>query len=418
MSEPPRETSPESVAMPDKFELIRQSYAEVLDATKHLDDKIGRFLTAIAFLTTGAIALLFNGPSLGETFAFTSDIPFPGSYPLLGLAAAGFFACILSSVAILLLCLSAPLRLPGKQLDWGPKLTGSRLFFSYIGSEIVNHWANRWDNESAEKIRRDLFHQYVLETHNLSERARTKYQHTHEASALFVWSLLFLGCAVGLTLVAQMNPPDVGGPVTAPGAVTLSVGLVAVVHAFVQLYARVVHDRRSTSLAFDSAKGGKDSEARLIQRSVESEKWLLVTVSAFIASLSLPGQGVVPRRIAFALALASVVVTFLLSRPRWVHSSNRSKLLRGVIYGLVPVVVAGVGLGLGGIYQICAILVAPSWLSCLSIAENYRRSSITLAKAKEQGARLKGSGTRVPGAEPPRSSSGTAVGRPPAADES
>ena len=39
-----------------RLKYARESYKEVLDATKHQDDKIGRFLTAIAFLFTGAIA--------------------------------------------------------------------------------------------------------------------------------------------------------------------------------------------------------------------------------------------------------------------------------------------------------------------------------------------------------------------------
>src|SRR5205823_5266815 len=37
--------------------LARETYTEVLDATKHQDDKVGRLLAAIAFLIGGAIAL-------------------------------------------------------------------------------------------------------------------------------------------------------------------------------------------------------------------------------------------------------------------------------------------------------------------------------------------------------------------------
>src|SRR6266542_1230619 len=40
----------------EKLELLRLSYTEVLDATKHQDDKIGRFLAAVAFLIGGAVA--------------------------------------------------------------------------------------------------------------------------------------------------------------------------------------------------------------------------------------------------------------------------------------------------------------------------------------------------------------------------
>src|ERR1700723_3669088 len=40
------------------FEYARLSYTEVLDATKHQDDKIGRLLTAVAFLTVAALAMV------------------------------------------------------------------------------------------------------------------------------------------------------------------------------------------------------------------------------------------------------------------------------------------------------------------------------------------------------------------------
>lgn len=36
------------------------TYREVLDATKHQDDKVGRFLTAISFLTAGTVAVVLQ----------------------------------------------------------------------------------------------------------------------------------------------------------------------------------------------------------------------------------------------------------------------------------------------------------------------------------------------------------------------
>src|SRR4051794_32127601 len=51
------------------IELAERAYKEVLDATKHQDDKVGRFLTAIAFLTTGSIALIATGVALRRSFS-------------------------------------------------------------------------------------------------------------------------------------------------------------------------------------------------------------------------------------------------------------------------------------------------------------------------------------------------------------
>ena len=53
-----------------KLEFAKEAYAEVLDATKHQDDKVGRYLAALAFLTTGAIALLLGEGILARDFGW------------------------------------------------------------------------------------------------------------------------------------------------------------------------------------------------------------------------------------------------------------------------------------------------------------------------------------------------------------
>jgi len=63
-----------------KIDLAQISYDEVLDATKHQDDKVGRFLTAIAFLTTGSIALIAAKNGLSRTYRLPWDSEV---YPLL-----------------------------------------------------------------------------------------------------------------------------------------------------------------------------------------------------------------------------------------------------------------------------------------------------------------------------------------------
>ncbi|WP_217996947.1 hypothetical protein, partial [Nocardioides jensenii] len=86
-----------------KLDLAERSYKEVLDATKHQDDKVGRFLTAIAFLTTGAIALITTNPSTAIAREFA--LPGGSSQPLLAWVTGVFLAFTLGSVTLLLLCL-------------------------------------------------------------------------------------------------------------------------------------------------------------------------------------------------------------------------------------------------------------------------------------------------------------------------
>ncbi|MDP8928253.1 MAG: hypothetical protein M3O70_06675 [Actinomycetota bacterium] len=46
---------------------LRETYQEVLAAMKHEDDKVGRFLTAIAFLVAGALIFVKPESSLPAT---------------------------------------------------------------------------------------------------------------------------------------------------------------------------------------------------------------------------------------------------------------------------------------------------------------------------------------------------------------
>lgn len=52
----------------DELQLAKDSYKEVLDATKHQDERIGRFLTAIAFLVSAGIALSTSKRIIGADF--------------------------------------------------------------------------------------------------------------------------------------------------------------------------------------------------------------------------------------------------------------------------------------------------------------------------------------------------------------
>lgn len=72
--------------------LRSRAYAEVLAATKHEDDKVGRFLTAIAFLAAGA--LLFVEP---RVLAARYDLG-SATVPLPSIALALFLVTMLLSL--------------------------------------------------------------------------------------------------------------------------------------------------------------------------------------------------------------------------------------------------------------------------------------------------------------------------------
>lgn len=90
----------------ERFDLAKLAYDEVLDATKHQDDKVGRFLTAIAFLTAAAIAFCTRSDVLGVRYDLDGSVPLPG------VLFAGFIVFVVVAVVFLLMALGQALRPP------------------------------------------------------------------------------------------------------------------------------------------------------------------------------------------------------------------------------------------------------------------------------------------------------------------
>jgi hypothetical protein len=97
-----------------RLALLRGSYTEVLDATKHQDDKIGRLFTGVSFLTAAAIATANLGkPSyLSQRYTeFSTPVELP---PLGILTLAVYLVLVIFCVMLLINSLATPLRTPGR----------------------------------------------------------------------------------------------------------------------------------------------------------------------------------------------------------------------------------------------------------------------------------------------------------------
>lgn len=119
-----------------KLHLAAFSYAEVLDATKHQDDKVGQLLTSVAFLTAATIALAALEPT--RLLAGKFLVP-PFSLPLGLITLTVFLLGIAFAVLLLLINLSTPLRLPGlggsrtnrskgRDIQWAGKVEASQIY--------------------------------------------------------------------------------------------------------------------------------------------------------------------------------------------------------------------------------------------------------------------------------------------------
>ena len=145
-----------------RLKLISASYAEVLDATKHQDDKIGQLLTGVAFLTAATLALAALEPISIVSRRFAAE---PFSLPLLLITLAVFLLGIAFGFMLLLISLSTPLRLPGlgrpradrpagKEITWINGIRGSQIYFFEIARLSIRQWEEKWST-SADTLARE-----------------------------------------------------------------------------------------------------------------------------------------------------------------------------------------------------------------------------------------------------------------------
>src|SRR5581483_11664436 len=159
------------------------SYREVIDATKHQDDKIGRFLTAIAFITAAATAYAVQG----STLKFNYGLGGGARLPLILFAL--FFVLVSLAVLFLLMGLGQVLTPPGPRRRTGrPATQKSLIYFMQIADLTLDEWRTIW--EDPDVLDRRIATDLVDEAHNLSTRADKKYRRTGEAQALFTLALL------------------------------------------------------------------------------------------------------------------------------------------------------------------------------------------------------------------------------------
>lgn len=172
-------------------ETLKFSYQEVLDATKHQDDKVGRLLGAVAFLTGGA--LVFANQDV-----LTVDVLISGrSYPL-GAATLGVFLLIdLVAVASFMIAMSAPLTLPRSS-----PTAGSHLYFRAIAGLSEATWQGLWTPGHLQDLRDEM----LAEIRNIAERADRKYGRTAISTNIFLAAVTVLAPTVVVGLAASGRP--------------------------------------------------------------------------------------------------------------------------------------------------------------------------------------------------------------------
>jgi len=239
------------------LDLLKFAYQEVLDATKHSDDKIGRLLTALAFLTGAALTIAgLNGAKyLTRNF---SAAPFEA--PLAVIALGTFLIGILYAAILLLAAFSAPLRLPGQrrreqkgEVNWVGGVQGSPIYFFAIANTEMVDWMIKMSGSYTER-RDELTSSLKVEIHNLAARTAYKHRRITEASELVGFALLALAVSAILTLAAAVAPPD--GPVNLSLPQASALGAVIAIACFIQLYVRIRAQRQTRDERLHSGAPG------------------------------------------------------------------------------------------------------------------------------------------------------------------
>ena len=219
----------------------------MLDATKHQDDKIGRLLTSVAFLTAATLALA----GLSSATFVTREFSVPPYTLRLGLIALTVFLVgVVFTVMLLLTSLATPLRLPGlaqpgkrPPMRWIHDLPTSQIYFHEIARVSLQEWERKWE-VSADELKEERLRSLVRETHNLGVRTSSKYDRTTEATALLSLSLLAFALAIVFVASAAGGPAGTG-PISLTLLHRVLIGGLIGAYCGLQLLARIRYNRQA-----------------------------------------------------------------------------------------------------------------------------------------------------------------------------
>jgi len=354
----------------ERTRVLRYAYEQVLDATKHQDDKINRLLTAIAFLTGGALAVAGLGGAAHLTR--THEVG-PYELPLALIAVGVFFVGVVATVLMLIGSLTTPLRLPSvpaakERDDPGPKRSArvfaspdaevSPIYFFEISKLSLGQWQTKWTPSVEDRLLEEEHDALVRETHNLAIRTEFKYGRTNEAVAVLSFALATLAVAAVLVLVAAGTPSG-AVPFDAPVKVALSIVLGGFVwlqirtsmrhriQSVEELYWVFVHEKRGGAIRGWFPVSAALVPVLILSADADDWRWSLAVAAFTAVPLALFWRIRSDERDPAETArrdgplMASAVVAFIYANVCWVSSAaNHAELRLYAAYGTTAVILA------------------------------------------------------------------------------
>jgi Ca2+/Na+ antiporter len=331
-----------------QLELLRRSYDEVLDATKHQDDKIGRLFTGVSFLTAAALALANLGDPRYLSQKYT-EFAKPVELPPLGIMAlAVYLVLVIICVMLLINSLATPLRVPGGKSDpasvpvpWAgnSNIKASQIFFFSIAKYSVHEWSQKWTATPLD-LKRELVASLINENHNLAVRTQFKYGRTSEAISVFNLALLFLSLTVVFGATAAASDVSAGnGPaaINFPALARIIASSMFGLYLFFQLQSSIRYSRQTVNELLKRDRLGYG---------------FAFAATAWVTLLALGAQWGLCERILIVggtCAVASVLLlvrTYRTKRSAEEESKKKSKKKREGAKGSLGAVIFGVALSL------------------------------------------------------------------------
>jgi hypothetical protein len=368
MSTPPHEPN---------LDMIQFTYKEVLDATKHQDDKIGRVITAVSFLTAASLALagLASAGLLSRNF----DVA-PLTVPIAVIALGLFLVGVVFTVVVLVAGLGTPLRLPGlarsstAPVRWAShEAQASPLYFAEISKLTLAEWTLKWRADT-DALKSEQFDSLIGETHNLAVRTNFKYDRFREAIAIFSLAFVSLAAAIVLVFTAATQPTDAHPPATVHlyAASRTALGLVFAFYCLIQIFVRFRYDRQTVDEAVGLQEKGE------ISRRAWLERGFALSTATIVLLILLPLR--VGSQMAWILPIAILGVISIWCH--WLAAKAAARKIRLAVAMIIVAITALACVGIGRqeyLYQLIAAYVAvialiiPSFVGPTLTSALYRR---------------------------------------------
>lgn len=215
----------------EKLEILVETHTRVLNAFTTQEERIGRLLTGVSFLTAAVLALAALSSAIYVVKRFEMT---PYKVPLPLAIVVVFLATIILSVLLMVSAVTRPVGLPivTRRLD-EYKGRGSLAFvknssqidYHEIDELSLSEWRGKWEKDEIEEIREVREDSMVRDIYRLALRAAFSHDRVREAGAILRYSLLAFIAAVFIVGIsaystAPLTTPEAGSVAIVPqGAV-------------------------------------------------------------------------------------------------------------------------------------------------------------------------------------------------------